>query len=711
MTALALTAASPSPTAVAATVALPLDNGGGPPTVSEVASDGFPAIVERYGAAVVTIRTSAFDPQTGEPTFAILDPDDPLAAFFRRGAPPRAQGPQPPAPDTSPRAVTGSGSGFIVSPDGAILTSAHVIGDATDATVRLANGREFRATVVAVDPQSDVAVLRIDGARLPYVPIAEATRVRAGEPVMTIGAPDGAGNTVTAGIVSATPRRLPDGSAFPFLQTDIAVNPDNSGGPVFDRAGNVVGIAMQVYTGADRYASLTFAIPIALSAKLRAQLQPPAQAARGSGANALGLDVQDVGAGLAAALGLPRASGALVDGVEAGSPAAVAGVRAGDVIVQFGDRPVAGAAELNDLAATLAPGEQAPMRLIRNRAPVVLTVAVNDDAGANAVGADGTSGVAGASGGEDESGAAGSGANGLGMAGSRTGGAVATNLRTAGSGAVRAAVAGSGTAGSRVAGSNAADLGAGPSAARSSVTRSGAAGSGVARSGTTRSVAAGTGTAGSSTARPVPADSGAAGAGSVGSSTTRSVAAGSRAAGAGAASSSTTRSATAGAAGLGAAGIGAAGLGSAGSGATDAGAPALRAAGTAGEDGDDVVPAATATRAAPAMHTAAAPVGTATVTRTAARPPQHGDRLGLTMHPLTDDERRSTGLPVGMMVDAVRGPAARAGIEPGDVVLELNDTLLESPADVPALEANGGDVIAVLIQRNHARRFVSVRVR
>ncbi|KVP19520.1 peptidase S1 [Burkholderia multivorans] len=711
LTALALAAASPSPTAVAATVALPLDNGGGSPTVSEVASDGFPAIVDRYGAAVVTIRTSAFDPQTGEPTFAILDPDDPLAAFFRRGAPPRAQGPQPPAPDTSPRAITGSGSGFIVSPDGAILTSAHVIGDATDATVRLANGREFRATVVAVDPQSDVAVLRIDGARLPYVPIAEATRVRAGEPVMTIGAPDGAGNTVTAGIVSATPRRLPDGSAFPFLQTDIAVNPDNSGGPVFDRAGNVVGIAMQVYTGADRYASLTFAIPIALGAKLRAQLQPPAQAARGSGANALGLDVQDVGAGLAAALGLPRASGALVDGVEAGSPAAVAGVRAGDVIVQFGDRPVAGAAELNDLAATLAPGEQAPMRLIRNRAPVVLTVAVNDDAGANAVGADGVTGVAGASGGEDESGAAGSGANGLGMAGSRTGGAAATNLRAAGSGAVRAAGAGSGTVGSRVAGSSAADLGAGPSAARSSGTQSGAAGSGaagsgVARSGTTRSVAAGAGAAGSSTARPVAADSGAAGAASAGSSTARSVAAGSRAAGAGAASSSTTRSAAAGAAGS-----GAAGLGSAGSGATDAGAPALRAAGTAGTDGDDVVPAATATRAAPAMHTAAAPVGTATVTRTAARPPQHGDRLGLTMHPLTDDERRSTGLPVGMMVDAVRGPAARAGIEPGDVVLELNDTLLESPADVPALEANGGDVIAVLIQRNHARRFVSVRVR
>ncbi|MBY4796308.1 S1C family serine protease, partial [Burkholderia multivorans] len=514
LSALALAVASPSPTAIAATVALPVDNGSGPPAASDVASDGFPAIVDRYGAAVVTIRTSAFDPQTGEPTFAILDPDDPLAAFFRRGAPPRAQGPQPPAPDTSPRAITGSGSGFIVSPDGAILTSAHVIGDATDATVRLANGREFRATVVAVDPQSDVAVLRIDGARLPYVPIAEATRVRAGEPVMTIGAPDGAGNTVTAGIVSATPRRLPDGSAFPFLQTDIAVNPDNSGGPVFDRAGNVVGIAMQVYTGADRYASLTFAIPIALSAKLRDQLEPPAQAARGSGANALGLDVQDVGAGLAAALGLPRASGALVDGVEAGSPAAVAGVRAGDVIVQFGDRPVAGAAELNDLAATLAPGEQAPMRLIRNRAPVVLTVAVNDDAGANAVGADGTSGVAGASGGEDESGAAGSGANGLGVAGSRTAGAgaagaAATNLRAAGSGAVGAAGVGSGTVGSRVAGSSAADQGAGSSAARSSGTHSGAAGSGAAGSGAAGSGAAGSGAAGSGAAGSGAAGSGA----------------------------------------------------------------------------------------------------------------------------------------------------------------------------------------------------------
>ncbi|MEK7989126.1 trypsin-like peptidase domain-containing protein, partial [Burkholderia contaminans] len=130
--------------------------------------------------------------------------------------------------------------------------------------------REFKATVLAVDPQSDVAVLRIDGKKLPFVRIGDSSKVRAGEPVMTIGAPDGSGNTVTAGIVSATSHRLPDGSAFPFFETDIAPNPDNSGGPVFNRAGDVIGIAVQVYTGPDRYASTTFAIPIAFAAKVRA---------------------------------------------------------------------------------------------------------------------------------------------------------------------------------------------------------------------------------------------------------------------------------------------------------------------------------------------------------------------------------------------------------------------------------------------------------
>lgn len=515
------------PSTIAATVAPPA----APPVAKErqvapryAMPVDFPAIVDRYGPAVVTVMTAAPDQQAGGPSFAILDPDDPLAAFFRRGAPPPSmQGPQAPAPDASPRAIAGSGSGFIVSADGLILTSAHVVADATDVTVRLADRRDLKATVLAVDPQTDVAVLHVDATKLPVVRIGDSSRVRAGEPVMTLGAPDGSGNTVTAGIVSATAHPLPDGSAFPFFQTDIAVNPDNSGGPVFNRAGDVIGIAVQVYTGADRYASTTFAIPIALATKVRAQVQAQmranAQAQRASSGNVLGVDVQDVGAGLAAAFGLPRPAGALVNGVDPGSPAAAAGVKAGDVIVKFGDKPIGRSSELNDLAAALPPGAKAPLRLIRNRIPMVLTVT-----------------------------------------GAGTGEATGDAIDNA-------AVAG-----------------------------------------------------------------------------------------------------------------GAGGVGSAG---------AVGTAATAGTVG-----------------TAAA----AGVTMAAARPADSGDRLGLTMHPLSDAERRSTGLAVGMMVDAVHGPAAKAGIRPGDVVLELNDTLLETPDDVPMLEAKGG-VIAVLIQRDNARKFVSVRAR
>ncbi|WP_175872337.1 trypsin-like peptidase domain-containing protein [Burkholderia sp. BCC0397] len=507
----------PPPAAVAGTLAphaAPPAMKARPPAAPYAMPVDFPAIVERYGPAVVTILAATPDPQTGGPAFAALDPDDPLAAFFRHGAPPPAQGPQASAPDTAPRAVSGSGSGFIVSADGLILTSAHVVDEATDVTVRLTDRREFKATVLAVDPQSDVAVLRVDATKLPFVRVGDSSKVRAGEPVMTIGAPDGSGNTVTAGIVSATSRRLPDGSAFPFFETDIAPNPDNSGGPVFNRAGDVIGIAVQVYTGADRYASTTFAIPIAFAAKMRAQLraqqqaqmqaqqpQAPAPGAPPS-ANAFGVDVQDVGVGLAAAFGLPRPAGALVNGVAPGSPAAAAGLKPGDVIVKVGDKAIGRSAELNDLAAALPPGGKAPLRVIRNRAPVKLTITGADDAGGSAA---------------------------------ATVGMVA------------------------------------PKAA----------------------------------ARPGPGPG----------------------------------------------------------------------AGEPGDTGD------------------------------------HGDRLGLTMHALSDDERRSTGLAVGMMVDAVHGPAARAGIQPGDVVLELNDTLLETPDDVQTLEASGGSVIAVLIQRNNARKFVSVRAR
>lgn len=479
-------------TAVAANNAPPIAKEKRAASVNLPVPVDFPAIVERYGPAVVYISASAPEqPAPASPSGETLDPDDPLAVFFRRG------GSQPP-PDTAPRAVAGSGSGFIVSADGWVLTTAHVVDQAAEATVRLTDRREFRAKILMVDTQSDVAVLRIDAAKLPAVRLGDSSRVRAGEPVMTIGSPDGTGNTVTAGIVSAIARTLPDGSGFPFFQTDIAVNPDNSGGPVFNRAGEVIGIAVQIYTGADRYASLTFAIPINLATKLRAQLQAQMQSqmqaqtatARNPSANPLGVDVQDVGAGLAAAFGLPRPAGALVNAVEPGSPAAMAGLKPGDVVVQLGNKPIGRSTELADAAAALPPGVKTPLKLIRNHRPLTVTF------------------VAGASAGE------------------------------------------------------------------SAAMRPGAQGS-----------------------QSVQDDAGG------------------------------------------------------------------------------------------------------------------GDRLGLTMHPLSDDERRSTGLAVGMMVDEARGPAASAGIQPGDVVLALNDVLLESPDDVAALESRAGKVIAVLIQRNNARRFVSVRLK
>jgi serine protease Do len=306
--------------------------------------------------------------------------------------------------------------------------------------------------------------------------------VRVGEQVLAIGSPDRFQNTVTAGIVSATSRTLPDGSNFPLFQTDVSVNPDNSGGPLFNRAGEVVGIDVQVYADSDRYPSLAFAIPINMAAKVRLQVQ----ATQATSPGGLGVEVQDVGPGLAVAFGLPRPAGALVNSVAPGTTAAASGLKPGDVIIRIGDKPIDRSAELGEDAAALPPGTKTTLRLIRNHRPMTITVVV---------------------------------------------GASAESPK------VRPSEGGSGS----VSGS--------------------------------------------------------------------------------------------------------------------------------------------------------------------------GDRLGLSMHPLTEDERRASDLAVGLMVDGVDGPAAKAGIQSGDIVLSLNDTLVETQADVTALEAKAGKQVAVLIQRNHARSFVLVEVK
>ncbi|MEA3098572.1 trypsin-like peptidase domain-containing protein [Caballeronia mineralivorans] len=441
------------------------------PPANAAASVDFPAMVERYGPAVVNITAHAAEQQTLGPTPDAIDSDDPFFAFFKRAAPQSQE-----SQGSPPRAMSGTGSGFIVSPDGLILTTAHVVDRSDEVTVRLTDRREFKAQVLVVDAQSDVAVLQIDATKLPTVKLGDSSRVRVGEQTLTIGSPDSFQNTVTAGIVSATSRTLPDGSNFPFFQTDVAVNLDNSGGPLFNRAGEVVGIDVQIYADAERYRSLTFAIPINLANKVLAQLQTRRNVSGGS----LGMEVQDVGPGLAVALGLPRPAGALVNSVEPGTPAAASGLKPGDVIVQIGDKTIDRSAELVEDAADLQTGTKITLKLIRNRKPMTISV------------------MAGASG---------------------------------------------ETPGARQ-----------------------------------------------------------------------------------------------------------------------------------NEDGA-------------------------------------ADRLGLIIHPLSEDERRASGLAVGLMVDGVSGPAASAGIQPGDIILSLNDTLVESQEQVATLEAKAGKVIAVLIQRHNARSFVSVKLR
>ncbi len=430
----------------------------------------------------------------------VIEGEDPILAFFRQAVP-QSQDSQ----GATPRAMSGVGSGFIVSADGLILTTAHVIGQSDDVTVRLTDRREFKAKVLAVDTQSDIAMLQIEATKLPTVKLGDSARVRIGEQVLTIGSPDSYQNTVTAGIVSATSRTLADGSTFPFFQTDVSLNPDNSGGPVFNRAGEVVGIDVQVYADSDRLQSLTFAIPINMADKLRSQLQdaqaqqgqdPQAQQARqgaqGVARSNLGIHVQDVDANLAGAFGLPRAAGALVTAVEPGSPAAASNLKTGDVIVQLADKPIEHAADLSGQDLAFQNRRSVPLKLIRERRPVTVMVS------------------------------------------------------------------------------------AGP----------------------------------------------------------------------------TSQQANAGAGGV---------------------------AGPRSEAGSRQ---------------------------------RHGlDRLGLAMHALTDDERRSLDLPQGLMVDEVSGTAAAVGIKPGDVVLSLNGTLVASQDELASLAAGAGKQAALLVQRNHARRFVTVDLR
>lgn len=531
-------------------------------TPAAMAAPDFFSFAERYGPAVVHVIARSADDPSAPPEQEAIDTDDPFFAFFKRA--PRPPGDAQPG---APRAMMGTGSGFIVDPNGLVLTTAHVVDNAEEVTVRLTDKREFKAQVVAVDPQSDVAVLQIDNARnLPFVKLGDSSKVRAGEPVLSIGSPDSFQNTVTTGIVSATSRTLPNGNAFPFLQTDVAVNPDNSGGPLFNRVGEVIGIDVQLYADSGHYEGLTFAIPIEAANQFRAQLQAARKPAPGAAADAasadgagnarttrtFGMQVEDVSPGIAAALGLPHAGGALVDAVDPGSPAAAAGVNPGDVILQVGDKPVDGAAALAEQLAAVPPATKTPLAVVRNR-------------------------------------------------------------QTTQAGFMNAAVE-----------------------TKAAQTKHAAKATRVAQTTQATQAAQPAAAADATAAPPVTAI---------------------------AAPAATPTAADA------------------------ASVHDVRAVKAVMTDASLQPPAAPA----PAAHTA--------------------DRLGLITHALTEDEKQSTGLPLGLMVDDSIGPAAKAGVRPGDVVLTLDETLVETQDQAAALEAKATKSMEVLIQRNHARSFLAVNLR
>lgn len=340
------------------------------PAADAVRTAGLPdfsAIASALGSAVVNISVSGTMKATATEVPGI-DPDSPFYDFFRHFGVPGTPGGGGRMP------TQGLGSGFIVDPDGVILTNAHVVSGADTVTVKLTDRREFKAKVVGLDKQTDVAVLRIDAKNLPTVKIGNADTAKVGEWVVAIGAPFGFENSVTAGIISAKSRALPDEGYVPFMQTDVAVNPGNSGGPLINTRGEVIGINSQIYSRSGGYEGLSFAIPINVAMDVGHQLLTKGKVTRGR----LGVAIQEVNQGLADSFGLDKPRGALVGTVEPGSAAAKAGIRAGDIIIRFNDKDVARSSELPALVAATPPGSQVMVRVWRNRAETGLTLTVGE---------------------------------------------------------------------------------------------------------------------------------------------------------------------------------------------------------------------------------------------------------------------------------------------------------------------------------------------
>jgi serine protease Do len=337
----------------------------------------FASLVQQHGPAVVNISTKGKRVRAGGPG---ISPNDPFYEFFRRfGIPgaPGGRGEQPPGEeDEGIRRPGGEGSGFIVSSDGYILTNAHVVDEADEVTVRLTDRREFVAKIIGVDKPTDVAVLKIEAKNLPVVRIGDPSRLRPGEWVLAIGSPFGFDNTATAGIVSATARGLPGGDTnyVNFIQTDVAVNPGNSGGPLFNLAGEVVGINSQIYSRSGGYMGISFAIPIDVAVGVRDQIIAKGRVSRGR----IGVAIQQVDGTLAESFGLDRPRGALVGSVEKDGPADKAGLRQGDIILSANGRAIERSEELPTVIGAIRPGTEINLLIWRERAERTVRIRVGE---------------------------------------------------------------------------------------------------------------------------------------------------------------------------------------------------------------------------------------------------------------------------------------------------------------------------------------------
>ena len=323
----------------------------------------FADLVERHGAEVVNISTtSAIKAESG--VAPNIPEDDPMFDFFRRYIP-------QPIPKGEGQSL---GSGFIVGADGYIMTNAHVVAAADEITVTLNDKREFKAKVIGSDKRTDVALIKIEAAGLSKVTLGDPNRLRVGDWVLAIGSPFGFDNSVTAGIVSAKGRSLPQENYVPFIQTDVAINPGNSGGPLYNLNGEVVGINSQIYSRTGGFMGLSFAIPIDVAMDISNQLRAGGKVTRGW----LGVVIQEVTKELADSFGLPKAQGALVANVEKGGPAEKAGLEPSDIILKFDNKDVKTSTDLPRLVGAVKPGSRVNVQLWRKGATKDLAVAVGE---------------------------------------------------------------------------------------------------------------------------------------------------------------------------------------------------------------------------------------------------------------------------------------------------------------------------------------------